>query len=497
LSGNLFLRNILKEKRKGKTYGRALKKVVHFFGMGNLLLLTALIALARVGPLLQNEKEISALREGFTEGRISFEGYIQGESDKRYRIQQLEVVQLEDIFVRGKILDKKHGYILVRPDNYEKFSVGQVCRFNGLLVEPENFDDFDYNTYLKNQRIFFILDNPTYYCFDPNLRRAGNPLVNFLNDFKENLIADIDTLLQEPYSSVLVGMLFGKRRRLQREFQESIRVAGVSHVITASGYNITILIVMVNKFFLFLPKRIKTLLCFVFIWLFAIFSGFGNSIVRACIMNSLSLVALLFGRENRIHISLPLACAIFVFLDPLIVLNVGFFLSISAILGLVYISPILLSIKETVLKNVCRRLKRRYKPKRSFAQEYIFPTLSCTIGTLPVAILTFKTFSIWAIPVNTLLLPIIEGTMLWGVLSVLFLKLHHSLSNFLFLGVTSQLKYLEYIVESVGELAFGSWEISEGLAKTLSFSAFLIIILIVIYFYPIDNEKYNYYLKDN
>jgi competence protein ComEC len=214
------------------------------------------------------------------------------------------------------------------------------------------------------------------------------------------------------------------------------------------------------------------------------FMGLGNSIIRACIMNTLSLIAVLFGRDNKIHISLPFTAAIFVFLDPLIVLNVGFLLSISAILGLVYISPILKFTKEKITKNF------------KFFEDYVFPTLSCTIGTLPVAIFTFKTFSIWSVLVNTLVLPVVEGTMLWGALSLLFSKIHPPLSNLFFTVVNLQLKYLEAVVNKVGSLGFGSWEVSENISVIIAIFSLLFILSLVIYFYPIDNEEYNYYLKN-
>jgi competence protein ComEC len=440
--------------------------------------------MVRVVPLIIKEKETQRRVASFTNELVSFEAYVVDEADKRYTIQQLKLKQLQDVSINGRILNKEHGYILTRVENYRKFSIGQVCEFKGTLVEPENFADFDYVAYLRDQKIFYILDNPTFTCFDVAERRRGSFVRNTLIDLKEGLIELVDKSLHEPYSSLLAGILFGKERRLEKEFEKNLRVGGLSHVITASGYNVTILIIMINKILFFLPKRIKVIACLALIWLFAMFSGLSNSIIRACIMNTLSQIAVLFGRDNKIHISLPLTAAIFVFLDPLIVLNLGFLLSISAILGLVYISPILKAAKEKVTK------------KLKVFEDYIFPTLSCTIGTLPVAIFTFKTFSIWSVPVNAVVLPVIEGTMLWGGLSLLFFKIHKLLSDFFFLMVNLQLGYLELVVNKVGQLGFGSWEISESISFLVAVFSLILIFLAVIYFYPIDNEEYNYYLKD-
>jgi competence protein ComEC len=482
--GFLLLRNILEKANREDSSRNSTRKGVHFFGMFVFLLLIVLVVGVRIIPLVAKEKEVQEYIPRFTNEFVSFEAYVVDEADKKYRTQQLKLKQLQDVSQNGQILDKEHGYILARVENYRKFSIGQVCEFKGTLVEPENFADFDYITYLKNQKIFYILDNPTFTCFDIEDRRGGSTVRNTLVDLKESMVELVDKSLHEPYSSLLAGILFGKKRRLETKFEENLRVGGISHVITASGYNITILILMINKMLFFLPKRFKVISCLALIWCFAMFMGLGNSIIRACIMNTLSLIAVLFGRDNKIHISLPFTAAIFVFLDPLIVLNVGFLLSISAILGLVYISPILKFTKEKITKNF------------KFFEDYVFPTLSCTIGTLPVAIFTFKTFSIWSVLVNTLVLPVIEGTMLWGALSLLFSKIHTPLSNLFFTVVNLQLKYLEAVVNKVGSLGFGSWEVSENISVIIAISSLLFILSTVIYFYPIDNEEYNYYLKN-
>jgi ComEC/Rec2-related protein len=480
----LLLRNILKVRRGlevGSKKGPVgMKLFVHLF----FVFLIVLISYLKASTLLQEIEETNEKALSFTERRISFEGYLNDEVDRKRRYQHLNVKLLQDLVVDGEILNMNHGYILVKTENYENFTIGQVCRFNGKLVEPENFEDFDYKTYLNNRRIFLILEDTNYFCFDTERRRGGLVIKNNLIDMKDGFIKKIDTALVEPYSSLLAGILFGKRRLFEPDFDSSIRVSGVSHVISASGYNITIVVLIVNKLTFFLPKKVKLLLGFTAIWMFAIFSGLSSSITRACIMNTLSLLAMFWGRSNTIHISLPFASAIFVFFSPLILFDVGFLLSISATLGLIYILPILTALKKKITKNL------------KFAEGYLFPTMSCTLSTLPVSLLTFKTFSIWAIPVNALILPVMEGVMLWGGLSVFLFNIHRPLSYFFFTVVNLQLKYFQIIVEGVHKLDFGVWEILNSYEVFIAPILFVMLFLLVIYYYPVENEKYNYYLKD-
>jgi competence protein ComEC len=484
LASFLLLRNILKKKKDIKSGKSKCRDSMKIFAHLLFVLLITSVSYLKVAEISREIKESNEKVSSFTERRVSFEGYLIDELDRKRRYQHLNIKLLQDLVVDGEVLAMNHGYLMVKTENYEKFAIGQVCRFNGKLVEPENFEDFDYKRYLNERGIFLIMEDTSYFCFDTEKRRGGSVVRNRLVDLKGELIGKIDTVLQEPYSSLLAGILFGEKRLFSQDFDNSIRVSGVSHVISASGYNITIVVLIVSKLIFFLPKRVKLILGFGAIWMFAMFSGLSASIIRACIMNSLSLLAIFSGRSNTIHISLPFASAIFVFFKPLILFDVGFLLSISATLGLIYILPILTAFKEKITK----RLK--------FLEGYLFPTMSCTLSTLPVSLLTFKTFSIWAIPANALILPVMEGVMLWGGLSIFFFNIHRSLSYFFFTIVNSQLRYFEIIVEGVRRLDFGVWEILKSYEVYIAPVLFVILFLFVIYYYPVENEKYNYYLKD-
>jgi competence protein ComEC len=200
-------------------------------------------------------------------------------------------------------------------------------------------------------------------------------------------------------------------------------------------------------------------------------------------MSTIALIALYAGRENSIHISLPLAACIFTTVKPTIIYDVGFQLSILATMGLVYLAP---SIENCLLK---------FFKAGDFIKNYILTTLSCTLSTLPITIFTFKTFSIWSIPSNILILPIVESTMFWGVLALILNIFNPVVSKVAFLVSYVQLKYFELVVSFVGSLGVGYSDISSFAGGILSVSIILVTICFCIYFYPINNEVDNYYIK--
>lgn len=443
-----------------------------------MIVFVTILGVARVSLLFFTQEKSSKIVGGFTGSESKFLGYVSEEQEAKHTGTNLQVSVLEDLTYHPDESSLKGMKLLLKVDNYRDFTLGEVCKFSGRVEIPENFEDFDYKGYLRNKGIYLVMEYPVYECMEIKEEREGLYIRNKLVDLKNSLIKRIDSVLSTPQSSLLAGILFGEKRLFSKEFEEYVRIAGVSHIVAASGYNITILVVCINKIFLFLNKKVRIILGIIVVWMFALLSGLSASIVRACIMSTFSLWALLHGRNNTIHISIPLTIAIFVFLNPSIVYDVGFLLSISATLGLVYLSPVL------------EYLKKKVSRKGKILEEYVFPTMSCTISTLPISLITFQTFSIWAVPANVLILPVIEGSMLWGFLGII------TENRFFYAIVYVQLKYFEYIVNLIGELGFGNWEIGKGLASAISFFIASITILLITYLYPIQNEKYNYYLRE-
>ncbi|HKM19797.1 MAG TPA: ComEC/Rec2 family competence protein [Candidatus Dojkabacteria bacterium] len=449
------------------------------------VIITTLLVCLRITPVLRYEEDMQEKVLGFTNSSTILKGYIYDEPVEKHRSQQLVISVLEgELEGEGKVLPE--GMLVqVKTASFYKFHLGQECELRGTLEEPENFEGFDYRAYLRDRKIFLLMNNPVVKCTSISERHHGSILRHGLVDMKNNLIEIIEEVLNEPQSSLLAGIIFGEKKLFSKFFDEGTRVAGLSHIVAASGYNVTILVVTTEKIFFFLPKKLRVIVGLIVIWLFAILSGLSSSIVRACIMGSISLLAIIFGRSNTVHVAIPLASALFVVAQPLIVFDVGFLLSLSAVLGLTYILPILLDLKAKVTK------------KFQFVDDNILPTLSCTLGTLPISILTFNTFSIWAVPSNTIILPIIDTTMFLGVLGIVAWNIFKPLSYIFFTITNMQLKYFEFVVNLIHSLDWGQFEFSGGASKFVSLTFLLMAILFIIYLYPIENEQYNYYLKSD
>lgn len=417
--------------------------------------------------MVNKEKIVSNTATGFTSGYTKFDGVVVSEPAQKHSYQNLEVRPLRDSDTELEI----PGDILIKVEKFQKIKVGDVCKISGALVEPENSENFDYKKFLKNRGIYFLMEYPEMECENFSkkyfLRRS-------LVVLKQKIVKIVEKYLNEPQSSLFVGILMGENRLFSGSFGSYIRIAGISHIVAASGYNVTILLIVLNSFLRFLPKKFRVVISMVLIWCFCLLSGVSASIVRACIMASITLIGLLFGRKGSIHVVFFLCIFIFILFNPKIVFDVGFQLSCCATGGLIYLLPSIVNALKIVSKE-------------GFFVDTVLTTISCTITTLPISIFTFQTFSMWAVVANTLVLPVIESTMLFGVLGLVFS------SHFLMYIVNLQLKYVEIVVQLIGSSGFGYWDLVDG--KGISASIAIVIVLFCIYFYPVGDEGSNYYLK--
>ena len=450
--------------RDDRGRGERVRQAMSIFILSFCVATFGLVCSLRV---VNKEKIVSNTETSFTSSYTKLNGIVVSEPAQKHSYQNLEVRPLRGSDTELEIL----GNILIKVEKFQKFRVGDVCKISGTLVEPKNSENFDYKKFLKNREIYFLMEYPKIECKSVSkkyiLRRS-------LVDLKQKIVKSVEKYLNEPQSSLFVGILMGENRLFSESFGSYVRIAGISHIVAASGYNVTILLIVLNSFLKFLPKKLRIGISLAIIWCFCLLSGVSASIVRACIMASISLIGLFWGRRGSIHVVFFLCIFIFILFDPKIVFDVGFQLSCCATGGLIYLLPSIINALKIVSKE-------------GFFVDTVLTTISCTITTLPVSIFTFQTFSMWSVIANTLVLPIIETTLLFGVGGLLLS------SPFLMSIVNLQLKYVEIVVQLIGSSGFGYWDLVDG--RVISICIAIFIVLFCIYFYPVGDEDSNYYLK--
>lgn len=146
----------------------------------------------------------------------------------------------------------------------------------------------------------------------------------------------INQLLPEPHAGLLSAILFGTKATIPRSLYNDLVTTGTIHIVALSGMNISIIAALVGKTLLWvISRRVASLLTLGFIAGFVWFVGPEPSIVRAAIMGSLSLIAIMFGRVRWVFLSWSLAVGIMLALRFAWLFDLSFQLSTLATLGII------------------------------------------------------------------------------------------------------------------------------------------------------------------
>lgn len=367
--------------------------------------------------------------------KYSFVGYIGAEPDVRIEDARY-IIKSENL--KGKVYAKS---LL-----YPRFNYGDRVRVECDLKTPEAYDDFRYDMYLANMGVFSLCNQANISKLDGS---GGNIFFGKIMQYKNIFATQVNKLWHEPYASFMAGLLYGYRGGLG-ELQEHFNRTGITHIVAISGYNISIVSILLITLFvrLWVPRNKAFWIIIFCIFLFVVFAGASGSVVRAGIMGALALLAKFLGRKNRMANVIALTAVIMTIINPFVLVwDAGFQLSFLATIGLVYLLPIL-EAKFEKLPNI-------------FSIKTLFLcTISAITLTLPLILYQFGRLSVVAPIVNILVLWLIPFIMLFGFLSVLLSLVFYPLGQFLAWIAFVGLKYIIVIVVWFSHLPFASLDLA-------------------------------------
>ncbi len=377
---------------------------------------------------------------------LTFIGLISQEPDMRKSHVKLTTTVMPD--QSGGL----YGRILVNTYLYPEYQYGDVLHITCQLQAPEPIVDedtgriFNYDQYLARYDIYSL-------CYRPHIELVaanhGNIIMSWLLKIKTSFVEAVQNALPEPQASFLGGLILGAKKAIPDDLMQSFNLTGTTHIVALSGYNITIIAVLVLHMckYLGVSRKGAFWVSLSAISFFVLITGAQASIVRAGIMGMLVLLAAQLGRMSRITNTLVLAALVMLIINPkVLIFDAGFQLSFLATIGLVYVSPM---------------LKRYFQwlPNIFEIQESLVATLSATIMTLPLIIFQFGRLSLVAPLVNVLILPAIPVAMGFGFITGLLSLAWLLLGQVFGWIVWTILSYIIFIVESFAKLDFASFEL--------------------------------------
>ena len=126
----------------------------------------------------------------------------------------------------------------------------------------------------------------------------------------------VRTHVPESESALGLGFLLGLRRAMPAELSDNLKIAGLTHIVVASGYNLTILVRLARQLFAKRSKYLAMLGAAVMIIGFMAVTGLSPSMSRAGLVAGLSLAAWYYGRTIHPLVLLPVSAAITLLINP-------------------------------------------------------------------------------------------------------------------------------------------------------------------------------------
>lgn len=271
----------------------------------------------------------------------------------------------------------------------------------------------------------------------------------------------VRSVIPEPGASLGMGYLTGQKSALPSDLADSLQVVGLTHIVVASGYNLTILVRLSRRLFMRISKYTATLSSFLMIASFVMVTGFSPSMSRAGLVASLSLIAWYYGHRFHPFVLIPFAAGVTVAIEPSYAWgDMGWQLSFAAFAGVIIIAPL-----------IQRFFFGERKP--GILRQVLGETVAAHFATPPIIIAGFGVVSNVAVFANLLVVPLVPLAMLLTFLSGIFALLAPSVAYVVAAPTDWLLAYMINVAEYMAELSWAQTQVSFGWIGILIYYAVL------------------------
>ncbi|TZG00202.1 ComEC family competence protein (plasmid) [Chryseobacterium panacisoli] len=306
--------------------------------------------------------------------------------------------------------------VLYVPKDTKELDFLHYYKAEAYITHPKaaRYDfQFDYAGYLKRKHI----DYQIYLSKDiVSAERDDVTPADKLKQYRFIALKNIDeTGISGKTKEFLKGIILADRTEIDAGTVQDFNKSGLVHFLAISGTHI---VVVFGMFYFLLIRCIPlkfrkyaVILSLFFIWLFAAFIGFGNSVLRSCIMLSIYFIFVLLQRKPDLLHSLALSAFLILIGDTQQLFDVGFQLSFLAVLGIYWLNQPLL----------------KYFPKQdNYLKKLLFNTitisLSAQLATLPLVLYYFHQFSFISIIANIVIVPFSEIIIVFSFIMTAFIS---------------------------------------------------------------------------
>ncbi len=245
--------------------------------------------------------------------------------------------------------------------------------------------------------------------------------IRIINADQRNSIRGIAHLLRQKVSSkindlgfkkdnlaILKAMVLGSKNEVSEDLLADYRHSGAAHLLAVSGLHVGIVCYLLNLFLGWLrSKWIHFIGICILLWGYAVLTGLSPSVVRAVTMFCILQVAWSLKQSQLLFQGVLLSFLLLLIVNPMFLFDVGFQLSYTAVFGIIWLYPKLLSFWKPQLKII------------AYFWKLFIIGLTAQISILPLSLYYFHQFPSLFFVTNLLVVPCMGLVIGLGILTLI------------------------------------------------------------------------------
>ncbi len=301
----------------------------------------------------------------------------------------------------------------------EKLKYGDEIELTCKVSLPStsrNPGQFDYKYYLTRQkpRVEAIASVVSLNNIEIISEGHGNLFYTFVYDLKKKLNTVIEKNVKKESVPLVSSILLGNREKVPGNLMDGFLKTGTIHFLAISGLHVGILVVTLHYFLrLFrFNTRYLAIIIILIVFLYAAITGMKSPIIRAGIMVAMYYGAVIINRRWDLPNSIAAAVFIILLINPSDLFNVGFQLSVLAVLGIIYTSNRLENFfwKSTLLVEKLQAKEERNEiwfKFKLYCRKTFCVSLAAWIAVMPLIAYYFHIVTPLNVFLNIIIFPLI------------------------------------------------------------------------------------------
>ena len=360
--------------------------------------------------------------------------FLEGKYKEVYKID--EIIKVEGIvtkieeqeFGNKYIIDVKSitgrkckgiKFLMYTKKSENKLKYGDYIELSSEYTKPDhnkNFKGFSYRNYLKQGGIYGIIKP----IGKVNVIRRNeyNFIYTISNNVRDIIMEKTSKNLSDEAKNVFLGILLGEKSQISNEINTYFKDSNMAHILAVSGAHVSYVILAMTIILNKTGKKISAISTIIVLVFFMTLANFTPSVVRACIMSIIALVAKILYRKSDIYNNLAISCLLILINNPYNIFNVGFQLSFLGTLGIVILNEKLSKIIKQKWLSKEHKKSKLYKINELILNMIVI-SVSVQLLIIPIMLINFNTLSLNFLISGIIVTPVFAGIMLIGILSLI------------------------------------------------------------------------------